>query len=171
MKALSLTQPWATLVAIGAKRFETRSWGTNYRGPLAIHAAKGFPKDCALLCVEEPFHSALRRAGITGADALSRGFILATCELTECLRTEMVIPLIRGTDEEKFGDYGDRRYAFKLENLQLLTIPIPAKGALGLWEWVNDCPHVGCQRPMPHEHTIEGPVQARAELTQPKGRI
>jgi activating signal cointegrator 1 len=44
MKAITLTQPWATLVAIGAKRIETRSWPTNYRGPLAIHAAKGFPK-------------------------------------------------------------------------------------------------------------------------------
>lgn len=38
MKAITLMQPWATLVAIGAKRLETRSWSTNYRGPLAIHA-------------------------------------------------------------------------------------------------------------------------------------
>ena len=43
MKALTLTQPWASLVAIGAKRIETRSWSTPYRGLLAIHAAKGFP--------------------------------------------------------------------------------------------------------------------------------
>ncbi len=39
MKALTVWQPWATLVAIGAKRIETRSWSTSYRGPLAIHAA------------------------------------------------------------------------------------------------------------------------------------
>ena len=44
MKAITLTQPWASLVALGAKRIETRSWNTNYRGPLAIHAAKGLPK-------------------------------------------------------------------------------------------------------------------------------
>lgn len=42
MKALTLTQPYATLVAIGEKRLETRSWRTSYRGPLAIHAAKGW---------------------------------------------------------------------------------------------------------------------------------
>ena len=42
MKALTLTQPWATLIAVGAKRIETRSWGTSYRGRIAIHAAKGF---------------------------------------------------------------------------------------------------------------------------------
>ncbi len=42
MKALTLTQPWAHLVAVGAKRVETRSWPTPYRGPLAIHAAQGW---------------------------------------------------------------------------------------------------------------------------------
>lgn len=40
MKAISLWQPWASAIAVGAKRVETRSWATNYRGPLAIHAAK-----------------------------------------------------------------------------------------------------------------------------------
>lgn len=38
MKALTLHQPWATLVALGIKTVETRSWYTPYRGPLAIHA-------------------------------------------------------------------------------------------------------------------------------------
>lgn len=40
MKAISLWQPWATLIATGAKQIETRSWATSYRGPIAIHAAK-----------------------------------------------------------------------------------------------------------------------------------
>lgn len=39
-RALSLLQPWTSLVAFGLKRFETRSWGTSYRGPIAIHASK-----------------------------------------------------------------------------------------------------------------------------------
>ena len=39
MKAISLHQPWASLVALGVKTLETRSWSTGYRGPLAIHAA------------------------------------------------------------------------------------------------------------------------------------
>lgn len=43
MKALTLTQPWASLVALGEKRIETRSWGTSYRGELAIHAAASIP--------------------------------------------------------------------------------------------------------------------------------
>lgn len=42
MKAISLWQPWATLISTGDKTWETRSWATTYRGPLAIHAAKKF---------------------------------------------------------------------------------------------------------------------------------
>ena len=44
MKALTLTQPWASLMELGQKEVETRSWYTGYRGELVIHAAKGFPK-------------------------------------------------------------------------------------------------------------------------------
>ena len=44
MKALTLTQPWASLVERQAKRVETRSFYVSYRGPLVIHAAKGYPK-------------------------------------------------------------------------------------------------------------------------------
>lgn len=43
MKAISLWQPWATLFATEIKKYETRSWATNYRGPIAIHAAKRRP--------------------------------------------------------------------------------------------------------------------------------
>lgn len=38
MKALTIRQPWASLIAHGVKTIETRSWSTKYRGPLAIHA-------------------------------------------------------------------------------------------------------------------------------------
>ena len=41
MKAISLLQPWASLVVMGAKTIETRGWGTKYRGPILIHASKG----------------------------------------------------------------------------------------------------------------------------------
>lgn len=43
MKALTIYQPYADLIALSAKRYETRSWATNHRGPTAIHAgAKSF---------------------------------------------------------------------------------------------------------------------------------
>lgn len=43
MRALTLHQPWASLVAVGVKTIETRGWSTTYRGPLLIHAAKTMP--------------------------------------------------------------------------------------------------------------------------------
>jgi hypothetical protein len=45
MKAISLWQPWATLLTCGAKRYETRSWKRTYRGPIAIHAALKKPPE------------------------------------------------------------------------------------------------------------------------------
>lgn len=67
MKAITLWQPWASLIAIGAKKYETRSWKTNYRGPIAIHAAKKDP--CKMPILVEPFETALNeeleKAGLT----------------------------------------------------------------------------------------------------------
>lgn len=42
MKAITILQPWASLIACAAKQIETRSWVTQYRGPIAIHVAKDF---------------------------------------------------------------------------------------------------------------------------------
>ena len=54
IKGLTLTQPWATLVASGAKKIETRSWNTKHRGWLAIHTARLFPRECRELYDDEP---------------------------------------------------------------------------------------------------------------------
>ena len=148
MKALTLTQPWATLVAINAKRIETRSWGTRYRGPLAIHAAKGFPKWAVEMCGEETFRHALVSGGMAVAEpkqSLPTGCVLATCRLVDCklivdfemartvnVRTRMLPP---PEPERSFGDYDPGRFAWILEDIQPLPEPIPVKGALGLWEW------------------------------------
>lgn len=167
MKAITLTQPWATLVAIGAKKIETRSWSTSHRGTLAIHAAAGYGKGGAkahkALCGEEPFCSVLNAACKAHYDALDKsggvlramaespfmplGAIVAICELVDCVPTagqhnengsgpkyaDFVHEL---TDQEKaFGDYTPGRYAWLLADVKPLPEPIPAKGALSLWEW------------------------------------
>ena len=126
MKALTLYQPWATLVAIGAKRIETRSWGTSYRGSLAIHAGKHWMDEDLLYT--EPFSSYLHEAKIPF------GFVVATCELVDVERiyADSYIP---GKPEFMFGDYSIGRYMWKLEHVKILPEPIPAKGAMGLWEW------------------------------------
>lgn len=139
MKALTLTQPWATLVAIGAKRVETRGWYTRYRGPVAIHAARGFPPEARALCARWVFQDALWRANYMSAGELPLGAVLAIAELVECVPTNdqhrltQLAPI--GSDEEAFGDYTANRYAWVLQNVRRVPTPIAAKGALGLWEW------------------------------------
>lgn len=154
MKALTLTQPWAELVANGAKKIETRSWSTAYRGPLAIHAAKSFPKAARALCSESPFREALDPSW-TEADALvpcdwfgllPRGVVVATCRLVRVVFIEQGWQL-REIDEHvhwvvppyepelSFGDYTPGRYAWILGDIKALSEPVPARGALGLWEW------------------------------------
>ena len=137
MKTISLLQPWASLIAIGAKKIETRSWSTKYRGPLAIHASKGFPKLLRELCNTQPFKAILSKVGLN-ADNLPLGKIVATCDLVDCIRmTPEFIDLVESAkgSEIDFGTYKVGRYAWILENVKPLEKPMPTKGALGLWEW------------------------------------
>jgi len=141
LKALSLTEPWAFLTALSAKKIETRSWGTSYRGPLLIHAAKGFPVWARDLCQEEPFRSVLYAAGVYTWAALPRGEIIGAGTLVECVTTDS---LVRGLwqsahghlmtpQETAFGDYSPRRHGFILDGMRRLPEPVPCTGALGLW--------------------------------------
>ena len=132
MKALTLWQPWATLVAIGAKRIETRSWSTSYRGPLAIHAARS--KKGHEMYWREPFHNELKAFHYHAPTELPHGRIIAVCELVNILPTEEVRGIIERR-EAAFGDYGGGRFAWRLANVRRLPIEVPTKGFQGLWTW------------------------------------
>lgn len=147
MRALSMTQPWATLVAIGAKLQETRSWGTGYRGEIAIHAAKGFPPDARALCHAEPFCRVLIANGIAHPDELERGAIIAVTRLIACDEIdEGYAEAVRDCSADRwlppyefeFGDYAIGRYSWALENVRELSTPVPCRGALGLWTVPDD---------------------------------
>jgi hypothetical protein len=148
MRCLTLTQPWSQLVALGKKRIETRLWRTEYRGPLAIHAAKAFPGSAKDLCINDPFRKALGWpdpvAGVTQewldemarlTKALPLGKVVAVCKLVGCIHITPSFRFALNEQEEAFGNYDTGRYAWVLEDIEALTVPIPAKGALGLWDW------------------------------------
>jgi activating signal cointegrator 1 len=130
VRALSLTQPWATAVAIGIKQWETRSWPTSVRGEIAIHAAKGFPRWAKDFAQEE------QDAGRLPKGQLPLGSIVCLAELIECRQAETVDKEI-GDIERSYGDYSDGRFAFKLINVRPLAEPVLWRGALGFWsvEW------------------------------------
>lgn len=138
-----MTQPWATLVAIGENSIETRSWSTRYRGSLAIHSAMGFPTDARELCGISPYREVLARAGYRHAAELPRGEIIAVATLSDVTRFDRsTVKDVRARasrgefppHEADFGDFSAGRYGWILENVVQLKEPIPAKGMLGLWE-------------------------------------
>lgn len=94
MKALSLWQPWASAIALGSKRIETRDWPTRYRGLLAIHAAKRKHKgELPHFQCTWNWCGALADAGLVMGgwqwleDPLPFGAIVATCRLVDCRPT------------------------------------------------------------------------------------
>lgn len=161
MKAITLWQPWATLVAIGAKKIETRSWSTSYHGPLAIHAAIRIPGSAVKLLdpglnnyayeknniVEFPFLEALRNGGYSHPSWLEGnriyinlplGCIVAICDLTGCFEIYSSYEVFCLPEGEKaFGDYTPGRFMWALANVRRIEEPIPVKGRQGLWEWTE----------------------------------
>ncbi|HUQ97926.1 MAG TPA: hypothetical protein VM166_00645 [Gemmatimonadaceae bacterium] len=137
-----MTQPWATLVAIGANVIETRDWPTKYRGPFAIHAAKGFPREARALCRKQPFRDALAARGYTSAEDLPLGAVVALVNLESLIvcgpgtLKEIRAQSKRGElppHEADFGDFSDGRFGFVLNEVRRVGPPVPARGMLGFW--------------------------------------
>lgn len=131
-KALSLLQPWASLVVMGLKKIETRSWSTPYRGILLIHASAG--KGGKLLAE----HTAIKKYIPVYKD-LPFGSIIGQVQLIDIVRVaDLALPddeIDRLSLEEKaFGD-SKARFAWLFANAEIFEEPIPATGRLGLWEF------------------------------------
>lgn len=153
MKAITLWQPWASLLACDAKKFETRSWATSYRGPIVIHAAqRPFDMDKYLFDRElHLFAEALQLPDIYSFSTLPLGSIVACAELVGCweIAADPLGPFICRPhmadgktfehvvtgNEVLFGDWTPGRYAWEFANMNMLPEPIPAKGKQGLWNW------------------------------------
>lgn len=93
MRALTLWQPWASLIAVGAKTIETRSWSTTYRGPLAIHAAKRQPdwsamKELVAGHAWNEWYAAGLVAEDGSTDHIPLGAVVAVCDLVD------VVPIV-----------------------------------------------------------------------------
>jgi len=139
MKAITLTQPWASLMALGAKRQETRSWPTTLTGEVAITAAKNFPKDCRELCMSRDFGRF-----VPDWKSLPTSCVLAVGTLVKCVRTESEFARLgelatpESFAELLFGDYSPFRFVHVYTDIKPLREPVPCRGALGYWELPSD---------------------------------
>ena len=139
--ALTLYQPWATLVALGHKRVETRAWTcpeTCLDTWLAIHASmRGLSAaDLHALLDREPFRSVLAAHGITAGtetDAtLPRGAVVALAHLVACVPTVRIVSQLTA-QERAFGDYRPGRFAWSFDQVVRLARPVRVGGARWLW--------------------------------------
>lgn len=144
MKALTIQQPWATLIALGEKRFETRSRRTKIRGTIAIHAGKSI--DMQALLVPE-IRQALLKHGYNDWTKLPYGAVIATAylydsfEITESQNNGAssidkdgnILADFSG-NEFKFGWYEVGRYAWELRGANPIE-PIAVKGQQGWWNF------------------------------------
>jgi len=130
MKAITISQPYASLIATGEKWVENRTWSTNYRGYIAIHAGKGsqYLSKSALL-------------------HYSTGCVVAIAKLTACVPIDQVKDmaatlkgwnLIDGTSLN-WCDVAEHKHTegpwcWILEDIKKIT-PVSATGKQGIWIW------------------------------------
>lgn len=119
MKALTIRQPWASLIAAGVKPVENRGWTTGYRGALLIHAGKGVDRDPGALALQ-----ALDDLGLDLA-ALLAGGIIARARLVDIVRDS----------PSEWADPG--AFHWLLAGVEPVEFE-PCRGALGLWEHAPD---------------------------------
>lgn len=147
MKAITVWQPWASLLATGKKHIETRAWRTNYRGEILIHAAKKPYSQVELMIPREDrklIENALRLKYIDWKERVPTSVIVGKANLVNCvLIDETTSELIKEQhpDEYAFGDFTPGRYAWVMESPVLFKEPIPAKGKQGLWNWEGEVPN------------------------------
>lgn len=118
VKALTIKQPWAWAIAAGIKRVENRSWRTNYRGWLAIHAAvrRGYAT-AGRRMLEELGHAVPKR------DELIYSAIVAVARVADCVPASDL-----SDDPLAFGPW-----CWVLDDLQRLETPFACPGRLSLW--------------------------------------
>lgn len=151
MKAISLHQPWASMMAIGAKQNETRGRRTHYRGDLLICATrKGVIEvssemlNIILKKSPELFGGDIQTVVSGFASRPDGSFLfpfpmgMAVCivEVFDCISTEQAIDALvhRGTDEFHLGGYGPRRWVWRTRNLRRLVTPFEVRGYQGFFE-------------------------------------
>jgi hypothetical protein len=123
MRALTILQPWAEMIARGVKRVENRTWRTKYRGPLAIHAGK------SMAWMESEDAAAWpERYGVDmpRADALTFGAIIAVAELVDCVGVENLPAELRG------HAFASGPWCWVLTGARRIE-PIVCKGAQLVW--------------------------------------
>lgn len=138
MKAITIKQPWAYLICSGIKDIENRTWKTNHRGRVLIHAGSGnkFKAELTDDQMNAAFGSCYQKAQIGGYNF---GAIIGSVEIVDCVQNHPSIWAEKGL------------WNWVLTNPELFPEPIPCKGKLSFWEYpgislpeLDDCGNRVC---------------------------
>ena len=144
MQAISLWQPYASLIAAKVKPFETRHWPAQSHRigqRIAIHAALRRPTQAEVAELSDDVAEAL--GFCHWHKRIPYGAVVCTATLIGCHRVtrwngQKPVLAHRGEiEDDGFGDYSVGRYCWELADVQVFDPAIPAKGAQGWWTWVN----------------------------------
>lgn len=113
MKAITICQPYAELIARGEKLIENRTWPTAYRGPLAIHAGKS--------------RSWLDEDDERRYPGMVYGAVIAVVDLIGCR------PISRLPPELVAHEHANGPICWILKNVRRIE-PFPCRGRQGLWD-------------------------------------
>lgn len=124
MKAITIKQPWASLIVHGIKDIENRNWRTNFRGRVLIHSsAKGDIAKFGCLQPSQREKVLYTSIGCVNFNDLPFGSIIGSVEIIDCVQNHPSIWADKGV------------YNWVLANPVLFKKPIPAKGKLSFWEY------------------------------------
>lgn len=134
MKAITLHQPYASALASGLTRYDTRSWKIQYRGAIAIHAGKKPVDGEEFTTLTQRINTLCPRRFMSAA-SLPFGSVIAVAEIRDCI--EITDDLIAGIDpvERILGDWQSGRHAWLITNMRRFEQPLEHRGLPGLWDW------------------------------------
>lgn len=129
MKVLTIREPFASLIKNRVKCIETRSWKTNYRGEIYIHAGKNK--------VDFNDNRIKKLLKYIPNEKMQYGKIICKCNLIDCIYmdSDYIDMISKNKKEYLCGRYEPGRYAWVLEIVSILEVPIEAKGQLGIWNF------------------------------------
>lgn len=132
MKVLSIREPFASLIKNKKKCVETRSFKTNYRGELYIHAS--------ISKISNDIKDRNELINLIDDMEMGYGYIICKCNLVDCVyMDEKYVENMKNDNYQEYicGHYEVGRYAWVLEDVELLDVPIRVKGQLGIWNYYN----------------------------------
>lgn len=141
MRVLSVKQPWAHMLIDGTKPFEIRTWKTDYRGRIALHASSGTVADALERGVEDDAWAECfaRSALVTAQDvkALQRSAIIGTIEIAEIGTLDDLEDSMSDAELDLFDEVDGDHFLWRMTK-PLRIAPLSIDGKLNLWTLPDD---------------------------------